>query len=72
MPELKECPFCGGKAELKTGVAWNSYPTAYIICGNCQARTATYTDDKCNGSGLFEAIGAWNRRSDPDGCLEEH
>ena len=64
MPELKECPFCGGKAELKTGTAYNSYPTARIVCGRCKAMTATYTDGKCDGSALFEAIGAWNMRSE--------
>jgi Lar family restriction alleviation protein len=47
--ELKPCPFCGGKAEMKGVVV------AYVKCSNCKAETGCYEKED-------EAAGAWNRR----------
>lgn len=56
MPELLDCPFCGGKAEL------NEWPdeTAMIVCTACEARGPMCEDDDDN---VALAIAAWNRRA---------
>ena len=66
-PELKPCPFCGGKAKLKLGMPYQQKPDrkqAFVQCTSCQAKTITYfrlpyqswEDTK------RYAIEAWNRR----------
>lgn len=52
MTELKNCPFCGGKAE----VAY-LYFRPYIICNKCHAQIPCYNNYK-------SAKEAWNRRAD--------
>lgn len=37
MPELKPCPFCGGKAEMKK--AWGHAEGWYIKCNKCKMKT---------------------------------
>jgi Lar family restriction alleviation protein len=49
--ELKECPFCGGKAEIQEDV----YGNADIVCKKCGIAT-TLSNDK------NDAIERWNRR----------
>ena len=64
MEELKPCPFCGGKAYMKTIQAKRrmftkakDYP--YIRCVICHTSTAAcFTEE--------EAIEAWNARVDHD------
>jgi len=51
-PELKECPFCGGKAELRFDTGLKSY---FIVCSNCKVETNI--DAKRE-----EVIKLWNRR----------
>ena len=50
MAELKPCPFCGGKAEMK------SYTRFWVACDDCLSETSTYSTKE-------EAIEAWNRRA---------
>ena len=57
-PELKPCPFCGGKAEL-----WRAHPhpgrAAWISCmGKCSVLVSK--EHKTDA----EAIAAWNTRAD--------
>ena len=51
MAELKPCPFCGGKANLRSGF-W--IHTAY--CRDCLVSITRDSEE--------EAIEAWNRRAE--------
>lgn len=57
-PDLKPCPFCGGKAELMilAGV--------YVKCSRCFASSHEFFDswDGVVGSAKVKAVRAWNRR----------
>jgi Lar family restriction alleviation protein len=56
--QLKPCPFCGGKARLKTWVI--DLETYYIVCcRKCEVMpcTASHTNIKY-------AVKAWNKRGD--------
>ena len=52
---LKPCPFCGGKAEFRSG----SSTTPYIRCRECGGRTKS-SRNRAN------LIAAWNRRANHD------
>lgn len=61
MPELKSCPFCGGKARLFVdgGVR--------VLCSKCYASTKILTDELEYSSNAVETvIGEWNRRTNND------
>ncbi len=57
--ELKPCPFCGGKANLKEkyihGVA--NRKNYWVVCTNCQIRIQ-------DRNSVEKAIEQWNRRVD--------
>ena len=56
MNELKECPFCGSKAELMLA-SDNGW---VVACqGECEAQTCSWVAPK-------NAIAAWNRRPTPE------
>lgn len=57
--KLRECPFCGGKAEYRSTCAGAGY--AYVKCTACNARTG-YIALSFDYSTKDVAIEAWNRR----------
>jgi Lar family restriction alleviation protein len=60
--ELKPCPFCGGEAKIRTSVScYKSY--AWGECVKCKASTKSIYDIDNDGSFVFKAIEAWNRRA---------
>ena len=66
MTELKPCPFCGGKAKIyatTTGTCPN-HAKHYCYCGKCFASGKSFSDFENDGSSVFKAIEAWNRRAD--------
>lgn len=59
--ELKPCPFCGGKAVLKTDYYKppdNRY-IDYVECEGCKTASNFY-------AGWGPAVAAWNRREDKE------
>lgn len=56
--QLRECPFCGGNAEIKEryliGVA--NKKNYWVVCGKCQAQINQRNSIK-------RATEAWNRRT---------
>ncbi|GHV91182.1 hypothetical protein AGMMS50268_16850 [Spirochaetia bacterium] len=55
MPELKSCPFCGGKPVLITVMDGNKWYSCHNI--NCKIRPSTPMSKDIN-----KAIEAWNKR----------
>lgn len=62
MDELRECPFCGGTAEMKFGPA-SEY--VYVECDTCGARTKI-KERSVRYCAMDEAAKAWNGRADND------
>lgn len=62
MPEIAKCPFCGGEAEI-TGRQWGDTIEYLVRCKNidCVACNTHYLGEQ-------DAIAAWNRRAQSDGC----
>jgi Lar family restriction alleviation protein len=71
--ELKPCPFCKGKAEIKRGNAYY-VPCVYAHCTECGATMPKvpinhlfYTQGKqvrlTEEQATMKAINAWNRRA---------
>lgn len=58
MPELKNCPFCGGKPELRVN-NFDHYQTGWIECPNCSVKTKDH-------GGKELTIAAWNTRHYPE------
>ena len=58
--ELLPCPFCGGEAELHTLDFHNT--EAYILCGDCNARTDTVCGDTESSTKTL-IIEDWNTRA---------
>ncbi|MGX8711641.1 MAG: Lar family restriction alleviation protein [bacterium] len=59
--ELKPCPFCGYKAEIRrTALTSQSRPKFFVACGVCGVETPRIARTK------EEAVTAWNRRTAPE------
>lgn len=62
MPELKNCPFCGGNA-FTTEYTYNLNPGRVLVhfveCNKCHAQTFEYDTEE-------EAIEAWNKRAESE------
>ena len=58
---LKPCPFCGEEAMLETDVQGHT-SIARIKCVRCRAATRVFIDSDNDGSYIFDAAEAWNRR----------
>lgn len=68
MEELKPCPFCGGKAKLHATTT-RTYPNHckhYCYCEKCYATGQSFSDFEDDGSSVFKAVEAWNRRVSDD------
>lgn len=61
--EIKNCPFCGGKAELQHGTFIGGKTTSYVMCLKCRARSepVVTVSSLCSDD---EAIKRWNERAD--------
>lgn len=53
---LRDCPFCGGEAKLRSVATNNENRLWFVVCHNCTS-PAVYPERE-------EAIAAWNRRAD--------
>jgi len=61
--QIKSCPFCGGKAEVRNDKELNGV-TDWVECIECSCQTRTYyTHIKTETDQEAEAIKAWNRRA---------
>lgn len=73
--EIKSCPFCGGHAELKQSMVFNSYNRIYVHCKQCGSigkvvntgKTVAFKGMPSRNISLKEAVEeavkAWNRRN---------
>lgn len=55
--ELRPCPFCGGKAQLRLEKDFKMHQAYKICCLSCPARMEALFHSQ------WEAISAWNRRA---------
>ena len=68
--ELKKCPFCGGKAEIRMDsvmVGFNESDDFYTVkCTACRMSGSRYgrLDGDSKRERIEKAITAWNRRAD--------
>ena len=67
-PKLRECPFCGGEAMIRTSVSllMPKRATAMCYCKKCNANGKLFEDNNHDGTFIYEAIEAWNRRVDAE------
>lgn len=75
MNEIKSCPFCGGKAEIRNvNPNKKTAPHYAVVCTECGARTPGFCGANRNikNKGLFEcienerknyALERWNKRT---------
>lgn len=72
--ELKNCPFCGGAAELKhTPGSYGYYPGSWgVVCSRCNIQTKSFVDEtweqgkghrSVSAEAKALAAAAWNRRN---------
>jgi Lar family restriction alleviation protein len=62
--DLKPCPFCGGKAEMRT---WcDKQPTFRIVCTQCGSMTRCVVDSDQNGYAVLRVLELWNTRTEKE------
>ena len=63
MTELKPCPFCGGKAEIRTGGndGFHAPKLVFAQCTKCGAKTAN-VPISADYAANKEAADVWNQR----------
>jgi len=59
MTDLKPCPFCGGKPEIRPVGDWKQYYAAF--CSSCGKTTVPHD---CASLTIWGARREWNRRVD--------
>ena len=60
-PQLKPCPFCGGKAHIVTETAHHLFYKITVVCGDCGAKISM----KDGKGDLVDAIcEKWNKREE--------
>ena len=64
--EVKQCPFCGAKAEFSSGW-YNDYSYARVDCTGCSA--GVYTDSEREPEATLDelekaVLADWNRRAE--------
>ena len=77
-PKLRECPFCGGNAELRVQEVKYGVCGAWVYCTKCKAKTnymnthktvlhkgslSTPLTPESRANGIKKAVEAWNRRA---------
>lgn len=66
LEELKPCPFCGGKALIKSGTLWAGVRepiyTAHIMCVECEATSNDFIDLAREDGAHKKARLAWKWR----------
>ncbi len=66
MPELKPCPFCGGKGMLRKRTKWgnnNKEFEYFVSCGGDHVTCPAYYGGVYKYDSAEAAIAAWNRRA---------
>ena len=67
MNELKPCPVCGGKAEIKRECDYGDPPHWYAICTKCGISgcfIGLYIHGENDEECINECVKKWNRRAD--------
>lgn len=59
--ELRECPFCGGMAELRAGIDDTRW--VYIRCESCPVFVEVCAEGLSIETAIDNAIKVWNRRA---------
>lgn len=58
--ELRDCPFCGGKAEVVIGE--HAFNDVKIRCKKCFVETGLFEETEDNEVNIANAVNFWNKR----------
>lgn len=62
--EWEPCEFCGGEAKIQISISIPKTSVVRCYCKTCGANTNWFKDINNDGSFIYKAIKAWNRRVD--------